>query len=276
MGLGSLMRSIVPPQTRASLRRLGVVNRALAFWYGGTKSIPHPHAPQFRFHFDGYRNIGWTLGGLSSFESGEFHFVRDTLKRKRVDCAWDIGANVGLWSLFFAGAEPPIRHIIAFEPDATNRKYLQMNQEKNALGDRMRIRDVALSAEPGTMTFYADAMTGSTGGLERDSTFIEQMYGGKRQEIQIQVSTVDREIEQGLPPPQFMKIDVEGHELGVLRGATRTLAQHHPAMLLEVLRHHDEIAELLRGHGYRFFNAMDGKAIDRPEVETACVHESDV
>jgi Methyltransferase FkbM domain len=73
-----------------------------------------------------------------------------------------------------------------------------------------------------------------------------------------------------------MKIDVEGHELGVLRGAMRTLAQHHPGMLLEVLRHHDEIAELLRGHGYRFFNAMDGKMIDRPEVETACVHESDI
>ena len=60
---------------------MDVVNRALAFWYGGTKSMPHPHAPQFQFHFDGYRNIGWTLGGLSSFESGEFQFVRDLLKR---------------------------------------------------------------------------------------------------------------------------------------------------------------------------------------------------
>ena len=274
MGIGSLVRSIVPPQTRASLRRLGVVNRALAFWYGGVKCMPHPHS-KYPFYFDGYRNIGWTLGGLSSFESGEFQYARDLLQRKRVACAWDIGANVGLWSLFFAGIEPPIETIVAFEPDRTNQKFLRMNKEKNNI-DRMRIRDVALSAEPGTTTFYADGMTGSTGGLERDSTFIESMYGGKRQEIQVQVSTVDAEIESGLPPPHFMKIDVEGHELSVLKGARKTLEQHRPAMILEVLRNHDEIADLLRGHGYKFFNATDGQVIDRPEVETACIHSSDV
>jgi FkbM family methyltransferase len=275
MGIGSLVRSIVPPQTRASLRRLGVVNRALAFWYGGVKHVPHPHAPQYQFYFDGYRNIGWTLGGLSSFESGEFQFVRDLLKRKRVACAWDVGANVGLWSLFFAGIEPPIKEIVALEPDQANLKFLRINKEKNKI-DRLRIRDVALSAEPGTTTFYADGMTGSTGGLERESTFIESMYGGKRQEIQVQVSTVDAEIASGLPAPQFMKIDVEGHELSVLKGAKKMLAQHRPPMILEVLRNHDEIADLLRRYGYQFFNAMDGKPIDRPEVETACVHASDL
>jgi FkbM family methyltransferase len=264
---------MVPPQTRASLRRLGVVNRALAFWYGGVRSLPHPHS-KYQFYFDGYRNIGWSLGGLSSFESGEFQYVRDLLKRKRVTCAWDVGANVGLWSLFFAGIEPPLRDIVSFEPDQANQKFLRMNQEKNQI-DRMRIREVALSSQPGTTTFYADGMTGSTGGLERESTFIESMYGGKRQEIQVQVSTVDVEIENGTPPPQFIKIDVEGHELGVLKGAAKTLEQHRPAMIIEVLRNHDEIAELLRGHGYKFFNAMDGKPIERPELETACVHSSD-
>jgi hypothetical protein len=119
-------------------------------------------------------------------------------------------------------------------------------------------------------------MTGSTGGLERESAFIESMYGGRRQEIQVQVSTVDAEVASGLPAPQFMKMDVEGHELSVLKGAKKTLEQHRPAMILEVLRNHDEIAELLRGYGYQFFNAMEGKPIDRPEIETACVHSSDL
>jgi hypothetical protein len=59
------------------------------------------------------------------------------------------------------------------------------------------------------------------------------------------------------PAPDFLKIDVEGAELEVLRGAKRLLGIG-PTMLIEVgSEHSGEVAELLGPYGYRFFDAED-------------------
>jgi len=52
--------------------------------------------------------------------------------------------------------------------------------------------------------------------------------------------------------PQFIKIDIEGGEVAALRGASRTLSEHKPGLLIEVhsLALEAECLEILRGHGY--------------------------
>jgi FkbM family methyltransferase len=262
-------RSMIPQHMRARLRRSGAVNTLLAWRYGGPRHKRHPHAP-YEFYFDGYRNIGWAAGDLAGMEGGEIHFVQDLLRQRPCRCAWDVGANVGFWSVFLAGIEPPIERIYAFEPDPTNLHWLRMNQGKNHL-DRLVIREVGLSDQAGEATFFADEVTGSTGSLEKEADFIGRQYGKARREITIGLSTIDQEVQSGAVPPDFMKIDVEGHELNVLMGARRTLADHKPMLILEVTRHHDEVGDLLTGLGYRLIDPHSGKPLQRPQFATAAI-----
>jgi len=273
MGVGTLIRSAIPSHLRSSLRRSGIANRLLAMWYGGLRSAPHPQAP-YQLYFDGYRNLGWSTGSLQALEADEFEFARRILQRRKCDCVWDIGANVGLWTLFLAGIEPKIPRIICFEPDVVNLRYLRMNLEKNAI-DRAMIRDVALSSAPGTGTFFADTVTGSTGGLETGPGFTEVYFGHRRTAVETVISTIDDEIAGGQPPPQFVKIDVEGHEADLLEGGRRMLAAHRPAILIEVSQNHDRVRQIFDSLGYRMRRPSDGSLLETPEFATACVHMDD-
>ncbi len=273
MPVGSLLRNVVPPQLRARLRRIGVVNLTLCHLYGGTKYVRHPHAP-YNLYFDGYRNIGWTLGKLHSRESAQFAFAHQLLSGKDTDCVWDVGANVGFWSLFFAGIKPPIRQIICFEPDAKNVEYLSLNKTNNTI-DRIVIKPVALSSEEGEARFFADPMTGATGSLEQSHDFIGKYYHARRHVTSVRVTTVDSEIASGTAPPSFVKIDVEGHELAVLKGATNMLTRWHPAMVIEVTQNQREVGDLLESHGYRLLDAETGSSIADPVFATAAVHRDD-
>lgn len=271
MPLSSLVRSVVPPNIRAIMRRNAVVNRYLAWRYGGEQCRPHPKT-SYTFCFDGYRNIGWAMGGLADCETHELDYACDLIRKSGARCVWDVGANVGLWSLFLASLTPPVERVVCFEPDPYNLRFLRRNCELNALSGRMTVRDVALSSEAGQATFFADAVTGKTGSLEEGSDFIGQYYGAKRSPITVTLTTIDLEVENGAPPPDFMKVDVEGHELDLLKGARRTLESRHPALIMEVTRNAEEVNRFLRDLGYNLYDPATGVPMDRPQFATAAIY----
>jgi FkbM family methyltransferase len=274
MSIPAAIRAFVPAHWRAKLRRSQTVNRVLRWRYGGDQSQPHPCAP-LTFHFDGYRNIGWSMGGLAECETHELEYCGNLIRQRNFGCVWDIGANVGLWSLYLSSLTPPVSQVICFEPDPGNVRYLEKNRQINQLYDRMVVRQLALSSEPGTATFYSDQMTGKTGSLEQGSDFLGRVYGATRQAVQVEVSTVDREVASGTPPPGFIKIDVEGHELNLLKGARETLSLHRPLIMIEVSQNVDEVGRLLTELGYQLFDAMTFQPVDRPAYNTVAIHSSD-
>jgi FkbM family methyltransferase len=155
---------------------------------------------------------------------------------------YDVGANVGIYTLLASLKAGVDGRVYAFEPLARNLRYLHrhvaVNERKNCL-----IMEVAVSDTEGMQRFSAATWEQSMARLSRDG------------ELEIPTVTLDRCIygENGLRPPNVIKIDVEGAELLVLRGATRTLTEYHPWLFIEIhgTEQHRECREFLAAKGYR-------------------------
>lgn len=147
----------------------------------------------------------------------------------------DVGANVGAYSL--RAASKGMR-VISFEPNPENARLLRRNAELNDVV--VDLRPHALGAAEGRASISQNGATSRIG---------SDMPG-----VDVDVRTLDG---LQLDRVDLMKVDVEGYELDVLRGAAQTLARTHPALLIEM--HHwigaeaeASIFEILRGAGYRF------------------------
>lgn len=222
-------------------------------------------------YFEGLRNVGWNFAQLGGAEAPVFEFARRYLDSlEEPICAWDIGANVGLWSLFLAG-HSNVSQVVCYEPDEINLRLLSLNRDRNALASRLDVRAIALSDKAGKAVFHSDAVTGSTGSLESGTRFIEQHYSAITHPVNVVVSTVDDEVQAGTAAPQFLKIDVEGHELALLRGARSTLSEHRPMLLIEVTNHVEEVAHLLTAAGYRLVNPKTRTELHSPAYMTAAI-----
>lgn len=142
--------------------------------------------------------------GLHEFEEMGFllHFLRPK------DAFLDIGANVGSYTVLASGVCGA--RTIAFEPDPLGAARLARNVAENALDRRVSIRELALGETCGETAFTTGRDTMNRRTDARDS----------RAE-RVTLATLDSEI--GMIEPALMKIDVEGFETQVLRGASRTL-----------------------------------------------------
>jgi FkbM family methyltransferase len=164
------------------------------------------------------------------------------------DVVFDIGANVGFFTLFAAKLARN-GFVYAFEPLPRNldylRRHLAMNKIENA--DALPI---ALAAATGTARF-AVADSPAMGGLSES--------GG----LEVVTDTVDRLVAEGrVRLPDFMKIDVEGAEHDVLRGAEAVLREAKPTIFLSAhgWQQYELCSELLTNAGYRLELLRDGSA----------------
>ena len=184
--------------------------------------------------------LGWAPQSFSrQFETKEEAFWRSLDLGGLV--IYDVGAFHGILTLFFASRAA---QVISYEPNSMNQARLMENIGLNRLKNVV-VRGLGVGARPdvGTLVF-APLMSGG-GSLEQKT--VEQL---KRSNVapvsqEIQITTLDQDIEQaGLPPPDFIKIDIEGWELEALRGGRRTLAAYKPALFLEM--HGETIREKKR------------------------------
>lgn len=130
------------------------------------------------------------------------------------DVAYDIGANFGTFSLMLSNLVGAGGKVYAFEPnpEILSNLKLTLGQKQN-----VELFPVALSDSEGEATLFVpeDASMASLGNWTR-----EGKYGGEIHETVCRMRRLDDLItEESLPFPQFVKCDVEGAELSVLRGA---------------------------------------------------------
>ena len=147
---------------------------------------------------------------------------------RTLGCLVDVGSHNGFFSLLFARSHEGNR-VLAFEPSLDLRTRAEHMAGINGVAPRVEFSDTALGAESGPADFFQDPASG----------FVQkQAFAGHEAagflSVKIAMSTLDEECQRRGFFPTVLKIDVEGYEWEVLRGAEETLRRYRPVIFLEL------------------------------------------
>ena len=143
---------------------------------------------------------------------------------------FDVGANVGWWTVPLARhLAPGGGRVIAFEPVPANRARLEWAVQANAVQGSVQIVPVALGDKPGELGMWLKSEeTGAGSGTAALVT------GSGPTHLRVPVVTLDQwAAEQGVVRCDLMKLDIEGAELMMLRGAEQFVAATRPLIFGE-------------------------------------------
>jgi FkbM family methyltransferase len=190
------------------------------------------------------RGKKWIVGShlhgcwLGSYELEMQKRVAKEVKRGGV--FYDIGANVGFYSILAATLSDP-GLVYAFEPVPTNLVYLRKHLELNRIHN-VEIFDMAISDEVGRAFFEVE-----------DSRAMGRLCESGC--LGVRTSTLDALLrEKKVPPPDCIKMDIEGEEFHALLGAKNCFARYRPKLLLATHGRdvHDQCCQILQSWQYDF------------------------
>jgi FkbM family methyltransferase len=168
----------------------------------------------------------------------------------------DVGAHIGYYSLKSAPLVGPQGHVIAVEPNPGTVRELRDNIQASR-ASVVRVAPVACSDEEGTLEFFA-APRANTGQASLSKANASQR-GQAVATYRVRARPLDAIInDAGVSRVDVVKIDVEGAEFLVLKGALETLSRYHPVVIVELIDRQlqsmgtsaDQVAALLTSHGY--------------------------
>lgn len=171
--------------------------------------------------------LGW-IPGADTFNQEQLFWKNLDLTGLTV---YDVGAFHGLLTMLFARKA---KQVVSYEPNTRNRARLEENLRLNGLRN-VRVRKFGLGAEPADLAMAFHSLM--PGGATVDQQVVGQLtkaHPSIRTE-RVRITTLDAEVfQEKLPPPDFIKIDIEGLELEALRGGRQTLLTYKPALFLEM------------------------------------------
>ena len=142
------------------------------------------------------------------------------------DVCWDIGANIGFYTCLLASQVERTGAVVAFEPATQTFGYLHENVALNQFTN-VTVVNKGLGNKPEQRDLYYSeaALTEGTASLKYPA--------GRTASERVCLDTFDNLIPE-LPKPDFIKIDVEGYQLEVLRGGEKYLKAHAPLLMAEL------------------------------------------
>lgn len=189
---------------------------------------------------------------LGTYEADLQHAVADLVRPGMV--IYDVGANIGYISLMLARAAGESGRVFSFEALPANLERLRANLALNPEGKRVSVVAAAVIDREGPAHF----LVGPSGGMGKAEGSAGRSTQDDRviysETITVSGLSLDAFIyQQGNPPPQAIKMDIEGGEILALPGMQRLLKDAHPMLLMEL--HGPQAAgvawEALTSAGYR-------------------------
>jgi FkbM family methyltransferase len=197
----------------------------------------------------------------------QIYFFGTYFASRRMIAAWqakaanasvilDVGANVGIFSLAALSANPRAQ-VHSFEPTPDIARQLQQSVTLNSLEGRLHVHPVALSDHGGWGHLVNCDGGGDNGGMN----FLVSAPRNEGDSQPVETTTLDAVVQsEGISQIDLMKIDVQGHEAAVLRGARACLENKQiRSILIELNWGSDpstcvatESIDLLCAHGFMF------------------------
>jgi len=171
----------------------------------------------------------YSIAQNGDVESEETNLVKDIINEMKQTSDnfsfYDIGANIGYYGLLVAKIYDA--KVELFEPLIEYSNCIKKSSEINNVSQNIRIHSLALSDKKGMVNF---TKSGSGSSIEGD--FIDNK---DLEKINIPTDTLDNIYEEkNFIKPDFIKIDVEGHELSVLKGGEKTIFESKPVILIKL------------------------------------------
>ena len=178
--------------------------------------------------------------------------------------AYDIGANVGVFSFLFLSLVGKQGHVYAFEPEPNNSDCLGHSIVKSSV-ENITLDKRAIGEKVET------AMFDRRGGAFSGRLIINSAkYNPTYNIIEVKTTTLDKLVsEENYRSPDIVKIDVEGNETLVLSGMTHIFEKNPPIIICELHSHLgdsvDEVAAILKKYNYHIYAIAD--FLELPAVE---------
>jgi FkbM family methyltransferase len=183
--------------------------------------------------FAHYHTLNWKSLSKVEFDA-ELVLLEFLLNKDSV--FFDIGANKGEY-VYYAERLINSKNIYLFEPEK------RLNKQLNAIFKNCNVFDVALSDFTGTHQFKIPVINGVADNC-LSSLEVNHKEDNETEAIvyEVKTNTLDNFTKEKNVFPDLIKIDVEGHELSVLKGAEHYISTHHPTLIIEIeQRHHQDI-----------------------------------
>jgi FkbM family methyltransferase len=188
------------------------------------------------------RYVGRSFDLYGEFSEGETDLFRQIVRPG--DVVIEVGANIGAHTVWFARATLPNGGVLAFEPQRMVFQVLCANIALNSLPNAV-LHNKACGEAKGTIVVPTldPAKPNNFGGLE---------LGGHQAGETVEVVRID---ELGIGGCRLLKVDVEGMELSVVKGASELIRRSRPALYVENDRPHlsDALVKYIDSLGYDCF-----------------------
>lgn len=188
------------------------------------------------------------------------------------DIVFDIGANAGIVAIDLAARMKGNLTVIAFEPIPSLARCLALSAALSGLGRAITVYEAMLGATEGEASLF----------IPSHAVYASVRARGRAVELKRPMHTLDALVGRGaIPPPDFIKIDVEGGELEVFRGATDVLRRRRPAIIFEADQNmtrfgstRRELVGLLADCApYRFYYVTEHGFLPAEDLDSPVDHE---
>ena len=255
-GINSFIRNLLKPFSN-------IIPDKFKFPVNGTFVVKGNGVPPFKMTTNPTSCVTKYLfwGNIEGFEFSSVKVFCEVVRNSKV--FFDIGSNIGYYSLLSSAINQKNIIVYAFEPMPSVYDFLVQNIELNKFNN-IKAQKLALSDQKGHSTFYSIAnekyinfpqLTGD-GGLSAS-------HSGYRTKINfdVEINTLDNFVNEHMAELKIdlIKLDTEANEHHVLLGADMVLSKHRPIIQCEILKNQveNEVEAILSNYDYLYYRATN-------------------
>jgi FkbM family methyltransferase len=215
---------------RAAYTPIRLIN--LLYWAGVLHPVQREIRPGAVFELDARDMVAREILGWDVWEKPNTELILGSLRKGSV--MFDVGAHIGYYSVLGSQVVGPGGRIVSVEPNPQTLPRLRKNLELSHASN-VTVEDVACTDKETTLTFYQAGIRNTGASSISESNARNADHGEMVRSVTVRGRTLDSIVQElGLQRVDFVKIDVEGAEVQVLRGMKNTLAKYQPHMLIEM------------------------------------------